>query len=285
MFAVTGATGQLGRLVIAALLQQVPPSEIIAAVRNPAKAADLSAQGIVVREADYDRPETLASAFAGATKVLLISSSEIGRRGPQHRAAIHAAKAAGVALLAYTSVLHADRSALVIAEDHKETEAALQASGVPHVVLRNGWYNENYNGTIAPALAHGVVIGSSGAGRISAAARADYAAAAAAVLTSPEPQAGKIYELAGDESFTKADLAAELARLTGKPIAYQELPEEAYAQALAGAGLPEAFAALLAQTDTATAQGALFDDSHTLSRLIGRRTIPLSRTLAAALPA
>lgn len=285
MYAITGATGQLGRLVIEALLKHVPPGEIIAAVRNPAKAGDLAAQGVVVREADYDRPETLGPAFAGARKVLLISSSEIGRRGPQHRAAIAAAQAAGVSLFAYTSVLHADTSPLVIADDHKETEAALKASGVPHVLLRNGWYTENYTAAIAPALAHGAVIGASGDGRISAAARADYAQAAAAVLLSSEPQAGKVYELAGDGSFTKAEFGAELARQSGKPVAYQNLPEAAYAQALAGAGLPEAFAAILAQSDTATAQGALFDDSGTLSRLLGRPTTPLAETIAKALAA
>ncbi len=173
MYAVTGATGQLGRLVIDALLKRVSPGEIVAAVRNPAKATDLAALGVVVREADYNRPETLASAFAGVRKLLLVSSSEMGNRVAQHAAVISAAKTAGVALLAYTSVLRADTSPLALAADHRETENLLKASGVPYAVLRNGWYTENYTASIQPALQHGVMIGSAGDGRISSAARAD----------------------------------------------------------------------------------------------------------------
>lgn len=283
MYAVTGATGQLGRLVIDALLKRVSPGEIVAAVRNPAKATDLAALGIVVREADYNRPETLASAFAGVRKLLLVSSSEMGKRVPQHAAVISAAKTAGVALLAYTSVLRADTSPLALAADHRETENLLKASGVPYAVLRNGWYTENYTASIQPALQHGVLIGSAGDGRISSAARADYAQAAAEVLLAEEPQAGRIYELAGDDSYTLAEFAAEISRQTGKPLPYQNLPEAAYAQALTGAGLPEPFAALIAQSDAAAAEGGLFDDGKAMSRLIGRGTTPYSDVIAAAL--
>lgn len=285
MYAVTGATGQLGRLVIAALLRRVAPGEIIAAVRSPEKAADLAALGVVVRTADYDRPETLATAFAGARKLLLISGSEVGRRVPQHTAAITAAKAAQVDLIAYTSLLRADTSPLALAAEHVETETLLAASGIPHVLLRNGWYTENYAASIPAALQHGVLIGSAGAGRISSAARADYAAAAAAVLLSEEPQAGKVHELAGDDSYTLSEFAAELSRKSAKAIGYQNLPEDAYRQALVGAGLPEPFAALLAQSDAAAAQGALFDDGKALSRLTGRPTTPLKDVIAAALKA
>jgi len=282
MIVVTGASGQLGRLVIQQLLRTVPAAQIVAAVRSPSKAADLAAWGVQVREADYTKPATLAAAFAGAARLLLISSSEVGQRVAQHRAAIDAARAAGVKLVAYTSVLRADRSPLALAAEHRETESMLRASGLPFVLLRNGWYSENYTAGIAPALAHGVVLGAGGSGRIASAARADYAAAAAAVLTR-EGQAGRIYELAGDDAFTLAEFAAEIAKASGRAVVYRDLPEADYKAALVGAGLPEAFAALLAQSSAAGAQGALFDDGRQLSALIGRPTTPLAASVAAAL--
>jgi len=282
MIVVTGATGQLGRLVIQALLQKLPASDIVAAVRNPEKAADLAALGVAVRHADYAQPDTLAAAFSGADKLLLISSSEIGQRVPQHRAVIDAAKAAGVKLVAYTSVLRADTSSLGLAAEHKETEALLRASGLPFVLLRNGWYTENYTASVPAALAHGVVLGSAGQGRIASAARADYAAAAAEVLTR-DGQAGRVYELAGDASYTLAELAAEIARQAGKPVDYQNLPEADYRAALIGFGLPAVIADLLANSDVAASAGALFDDGRQLSELIGRPTTPLAATVAAAI--
>lgn len=227
MIVVTGATGQLGRLVIAALLRTQPADSLVAAVRNPAKAADLAALGVQVRQADYARPETLGPAFAGADKLLLISSSEVGQRAKQHQAVIDAAKAAGVQLIAYTSLLHADVSPLGLAVEHKQTEAALAASGLPHVLLRNGWYSENYAMGLPGALARGTLYGAAGEGRITSASREDYAQAAAAVLTASAPQAGKVYELAGDASYTLSELAAETARQAGKPLVYQDLPEAA----------------------------------------------------------
>lgn len=282
MIAITGATGQLGRLVIAALRQSVPANQIIAAVRSPAKAADLAALGVQVRHADYTDAATLADAFEGVSKLLLISSSEVGQRVHQHRAVIDAAKQAGVALIAYTSILHADVSTLGLAAEHKETEALLQASGVPYTLLRNGWYTENYAAGIPAALAHGVVMGGAGAGRIASAARADYAAAAAAVLTGAD-QAGRVYELAGDTGYTLSEFAAEIARQSGKPVVYQDLPEAEYKAALLGFGLPEGFAGLLADSDAAAAKGGLFDDSRQLSQLIGRATTPMASVIAAAL--
>jgi len=281
MIVVTGASGQLGRLVIEQLLARVPAAQIVAAVRSPAKAADLAARGVQVREADYARPATLATAFAGARKLLLISSSEVGQRVPQHRAVIEAAKAAGVGLVAYTSILRAPTSPLGLAPEHRETEALLAASGLPHVLLRNGWYHENYLGAVPVALQHGVVIGASGAGRVASAARADYAAAAAAVLLKDD-QAGRVYELAGDTAWTGADLAATIARLSGKPVDWRNLSEADYQGALVGAGLPEPFAALLAQCDAAAADGALIDGGHQLSALIGRPTTPLAEVLKPA---
>ncbi|MBS0357296.1 MAG: SDR family oxidoreductase [Proteobacteria bacterium] len=282
MIVVTGASGQLGRLVIENLLQTVPAGEIVAAVRTPAKVADLAARGVQVREADYNRPETLDSAFAGADKLLLISSSEVGSRLPQHRAVIDAAKRAKVGLIAYTSLLHADSSPLPLAVEHKATEQLIAEAGLPAVILRNGWYTENYLASIPPALQYGVVLGSAGEGRIASAARADYAAAAAAVLTR-DGQAGKVYELAGDESYTLAELAAEIARQFGKAVAYQNLPEADFKAALLGAGLPEGLAALLAESDIGASKGGLFDDSHQLSQLIGRPTAGLASLVKAAL--
>lgn len=282
MIVVTGASGQLGRLVIDALLQTVPASEIIAAVRNPEKASDLAARGVQVRQADYNQPATLDTAFKGADKLLLISSSEVGQRAPQHRAVIEAAQRAGVKLLAYTSVLHADTSPLGLAAEHRETEALLRASGLPFVLLRNGWYTENYAASIPAALAHGVVLGSAGAGRIASAARADYAAAAAAVLTR-DGQAGRVYELAGDAAYTLSQFAAEIARQSGKAVAYQDLPEADYKAALIGVGLPDGLASLLADSDVGAFKGGLFDDSHQLSQLIGRPSTSLAATIGAAL--
>jgi NAD(P)H dehydrogenase (quinone) len=275
MLAVTGATGKLGQLVVAALLQQLPPGKIAALVRAPAMASELAAKGVIVRQANYDRPETLGPALAGVDKLLLISGSEIGRRVPQHKAVIDAAKAAGVKLIVYTSLLHADTSLLGLADEHRQTEVLLKESGVPYVLLRNGWYTENYTASIPAALQHGALLGSAGEGRIASATRADYAAAAAAILAASEDQGGRIYELAGDEAYTLAEFAAELSRHSGRDVVYRNLPEADYRAALVGAGFPGPVAAMLAQSDAAAGQGALFDDGHQLSKLIGRPTTKL----------
>lgn len=275
MIVITGASGQLGRLVIEGLLKKVPAAEVVAVVRNPDRVKDLAALGVQVRQADYDRPDTLDKAFQGADKLLLISSSEVGRRVPQHRAVIEAAKRAGVKLIAYTSILRADTSPLPLAAEHKETEALLQASGVPFVLLRNGWYTENYLASVPVALQHGVVLGSAGDGRIASAARANYAEAAVAVLTRDD-QAGRVYELAGDASYTLAELAAEIARQSGKTVAYQNLPDADFKAALVNAGLPQGLATLLSESDVGASKGGLFDDGHQLSRLIGHPTTPLA---------
>ncbi len=277
--AVTGATGQLGRIVVDKLKARLAHSETVALARSPEKAADL---GVEIREADYERPDTLVKALAGIDTVLLISSSEIGKRVAQHNNLIEAAKDAGVKWIVYTSVLHADISPLSLAVEHRQTEAALKASGVPFTVLRNGWYTENNTGSIAGALANGVLIGAAGDGKIASAPRSDYAEAAAVVLTGKGYE-GKIYELAGDEAWTLADFAAEISRQTGKEIPYRNLPEKDYAAALANFGLPEALAAAIAGWDIDTSAGALFDDSKQLSKLIGRPTVPLSDTVAEAL--
>lgn len=285
VIAVTGASGQLGHLVLSALKTRAPAARLVGLVRDPAKARDLAAQGVDLRKADYEDPASLAAALAGVDKLLLISSSEIGQRARQHANVIAAAKAAGVKLLAYTSILRAETSPMALATEHRETEAALRASGLPAVLLRNGWYTENYTGSIGAVLQHGAVLGAAGTGRIAAAARADYAEAAAAVLTSTEPQAGKTYELAGDDAFTLVDYAAEIARQTGKPIVYNDLPEDAYRGVLVSVGLPEGFAAILAESDAKAAQGSLFDDGRALSALIGRPTTPLAAVVAKALAA
>jgi NAD(P)H dehydrogenase (quinone) len=282
MIVVTGATGHLGRLVIAALLKKVPASSIAAAVRNVEKAKDIAALGVHVRCADYNQPPAWDAALKGADKVLLISSSEVGQRLKQHRAVIDAAKRAGVKLLAYTSVLRADTSLLGLAAEHKETEALIRASAVPFTLLRHGWYTENYTAGIPGALAHGAVYGCAGEGRIASAARADYAEAAAAVLTG-QNQAGRVYELAGDTAYTLAELAAEISRRSGKKIGYVDLPEAEYKNVLVKAGFPDAVAAMLADSDTGISKGALFDDGHQLSKLIGRPTTSLAAAVAAAM--
>lgn len=277
--AITGITGHLGRLVLAKLKSAGSSRDVIGLARSPAKAAGL---GIQVREADYEQPATLARALQGIDTLLLISASELGKREHQHRNIINAASQTRVKRIVYTSLLHADTSTLNLAGEHFATERMLKGSGIPHTILRNGWYTENYTGSIAGALAGGAFLGSAGAGRISSAARADYADAAVKVLTGQDHD-GRSYELAGDSAWTLADLAAEVSRQTGKAIAYKNLPEAEYAAALQGFGVPIDFAQAIAGWDVSASQGALFDDSHELSKLIGRVTTPMSSTVAEAL--
>ena len=281
-FVITGATGSLGRLVVEALLDQnVPAGQIVATGRDLAKIADLAERGVQVRPVDYNDPESLRQAFKGAEKVLLISGSEVGQRIEQHRNAINAAKEAGAALIAYTSVANADNTGMQLAAEHQATEEVLRASGVPFTLLRNSWYLENYTGQLAVHLQHGAVLGSAGQGKVSAAARVDSAQAAAAVLLK-EGQAGKVYELGGDQAFTLNDLAAEITAVTGQPVRYQDLPAEQYAKVLQDAGLPEAYAAILADSDLGIARGDLLVTGSDLSSLIGRPTTPLREAVQAA---
>lgn len=279
MIAITGATGQLGQLVVNELKNRTSAANLVALVRNPSKAEGL---GIAARAFDYTKPETLAASLAGVDKLLLISSNEIGQRATQHANVIAAAKAAGVKLFVYTSLLHADSSTLSLADEHRQTEAALKASGLNYVILRNGWYTENYTASIPGALAGGAFLGSAEEGRIASAARADYAAAAAVVLSS-EGHAGKTYELAGDSSYTLTELAAELSRQSGKQIPYKNLPAAEYAAILVQVGLPEGLAQALAGWDAEVAHGVLFDDSKQLAHLIGRPSTSLAESIKAAL--
>lgn len=275
MIAITGATGQLGQHVIESLLKTVPASQIVAIVRNPAKATALSQQGITVRQADYSDEAAFTTALQGIDKLLLISSSEVGQRAPQHRNVVNAAKAAHVKFIAYTSLLHADTSPLGLADEHVATEKMLAESGIAYALLRNGWYTENYLASAPAALEHGVFIGTAGEGKIASATRADYAAAAARVI-SEDGHSGKTYELAGDAGWTLSQLAAELAKQSGKKVVYQNLSEADFAAALKGVGLPAGLADMLADSDTGASKGGLFDDSHTLSKLIGRPTTSLA---------
>jgi NAD(P)H dehydrogenase (quinone) len=277
--AITGATGELGRLVIAKLKNTVPAGELIALVRSPAKAADL---GVEARAADYTQPATLEPALQGVDTLLLISGNEIGHRVPQHANVIAAARKAGVKRIVYTSVLRADTSPLSLAPEHLQTEADLKNSGLAFTILRNGWYTENYMNSVAPAVGQGTLYSSAGDARIASASRADYADAAAVVLTQPGHE-GKTYELAGDTAYSLADLAAEVSRQSGKPVKHHSIPEADYAAALTQAGVPAGFAAALASFDVAASKGALFDDGHQLSRLIGQATTPLAVSVKAAL--
>lgn len=282
MIAVTGVSGLLGRLVVEKLLQSVEAKNLLAIVRTPSKINDLAERGVQVRGADYNDQATMQQALAGVEKLLLISSSEVGLRAAQHHNVIKAAKAAGVKFIAYTSLLHADTSPLGLAEEHIATEKALNDSGIPFVLLRNGWYTENYIASVPPALQHGVFIGSAGEGKIASASRADYAAAAAKVMTLAN-QAGKVYELAGDRGWTLAELTAEVSKQSGKTVVYQNLAEADFKTALLGAGLPEGLAAMLVNSDIGASKGGLFDDSHQLSQLIDRPTTTLEESIRAAL--
>lgn len=283
MILITGATGQLGRLVIAQLLKTLPANRIVAAVRNPAKAQDLEALGIQVRLGDYEQPGHWPAALQGVEKVLLISAGDIGTRAAKHEVVIDAVKASGtVAFIAYTSMLRADTCRIPFASEDRETEQMIVASGKPFVFLRHGWYTENYVMNAEHAVQSGELHGAAGAGRISGASRADYAEAAATVLTSGE-RLQSIYELAGDSSFTLADVAAELAKQSGRSVHYVDLPEAAYQQLLVSFGLPELVATALALADTGVANGDVYSERQDLSRLIGRDTTPLGVVVASAL--
>lgn len=282
MIIVTGATGKLGRHIVEGLLKKAPANQLAIAVRSPEKAADFAARGVQVRRADYNKPETIEAALAGAEKVLLISASEIGQRVRQHATVIEAAKKVGVPFLVYTSLLHTDTSSMSLAAEHKETERLIRASGIPFVFLRNGWYMENYTENLSSALEHGVIAGSAGEGRIAAATRADFAAAAVAVLTGTGHE-NKTYELAGDTPFTMAELAAEVSRQSGKSVVYKNLLPEQYREVLLGADLPKPVAEMLVEADLGIARGELFDSSGNLRRLINRPTTPLSEAIASAL--
>ncbi|MFJ7158432.1 SDR family oxidoreductase [Streptomyces sp. NPDC101118] len=279
---VTGATGALGRLVIDELLDRVPAGEIAAVVRDEAKAAGLAARGVELRVADYDRPESLAGAFRAGDRVLLISGNEIGRRVAQHTAVIEAARAAGVAQLAYTGILGGPEADFELAAEHKETETAILASGLPYTFLRNGWYHENYTANLGAVLEHGAVVGSAGDGRIASAARADYAAAAAAVLTG-EGHLNAVYELSGDHAWSLAEYAAEVAAQSGRAVVHSDVPAAAHLEVLKGAGLPEGFAAVLVDVDAAISRGALAGTGGDLRRLIGRPTTPVAEAISRAL--
>lgn len=277
---VTGATGQLGRKVVAQL-RAATGEPVVALVRSPEKAAEL---GVEVRKADYADPATLTPALQGIDTLLLISSSEIGQREAQHKAVIAAAKEAGVARIVYTSLLNADASPLSLAPEHVATEAALRASGLEYTILRNGWYLENHLASVPAALAHGALVGAAGAGKIAAASRDDYAAAAVAVLTGGD-HSGKTYELAGSVPFTLSELASEVSRVAGKEVPFVNMAEPQFAEVLEGAGLPPAIAAAVASWDALAAEGALFSDDDTLSTLIGRPTTPLAEAVEQALAA
>jgi NAD(P)H dehydrogenase (quinone) len=278
---VTGATGKLGRLVLDALLQTVPAMELAVAIRTPSKAADLAARGVQVRHGDYDRPDTLSGAFKPGEKVLLISANEVGKRAVQHLRVIEAARAANVALLAYTSLLRADRSTLILAEEHRTTEEAIHASGLPYVFLRNGWYLENHTEQLHGTMERGVLVGAAAQGRFASAARRDYADAAAAVLTA-DVAGNVIYELAGD-GFTLEEFAAEVTRQSGNRVTYSNLTLEQYEAALVGSGMPAAVAHLVADFDRAAAHGDLNGSSDPLRRLIRRPPTSVREAIAGAL--
>ncbi|WP_410920227.1 SDR family oxidoreductase [Proteus mirabilis] len=282
MIAITGATGLLGQHVIENLLQTVPANQIVAFARDVKKGSSLSQKGVLVRQADYNDKASLITALQGVDKLLLISSSEVGKRTIQHRNVIEAAKSADVQFIAYTSILHADRSPLSLHVEHVETEKMLADSGISYTLLRNGWYTENYLASVPAALEHGIFLGAAGDGKIASATRADYALAAARVI-SEEGHIGKVYELAGDEAWTLEQLAKELTKQSGKQVIYNNLSQADFVAALKTAGLPDKLSNMLADSDIGASKGGLFDDSHTLSKLIGRRTTTLAESIKAIL--
>ena len=282
MIAVTGASGKLGQLTIESLLKKVSASEVVALVRNPNKVENLKKLGVTVRKADYNEPESWGPALAGVKKLFLVSANELGKRHEQHLNVIRAAQKAGVSHLVYSSILRADTSKLFLAKEHLATEISIRESKIPSTFLRNSWYLENHTENLAPALQYGVIHGAAKNGKFSSATRADYALAAANVLTS-EGHAGKIYELAGDNSFTLTELAEAVSKKSNKPVAYQDHSFEEFKNILVQVGLPEAVASMLADSDVGASQGELYSDSKDLSKLIGRLTTSLEEAIKVAL--
>lgn len=283
MITVTGASGHLGRLVVTGLLDAgVPAGEVVAVVRTPGKAADLAARGVQVRQAEYGDPASLRTALEGTDRLLLVAGSEVGQRVDQHGNVLRAAQAVGTGLVVYTSAPKVDDTPLPLAPEHADTERLIADAGLPAVVLRNNWYLENYDQPITTAAATGEVVGSSGAGRIAAATRADFAAGAVAVLTAAEPEPG-VVELGGDQPFTLAELADAVAAETGREVTYRDLSAEEHVQFLLGQGLPEETAEFVVGLDQSIAQGALETGSTALSALIGRPTTSLAEHVRSVL--
>ncbi|MDC6391171.1 MULTISPECIES: SDR family oxidoreductase [Flavobacteriaceae] len=276
---ITGATGQLGQLVVQKLKDKNPDAKLVALVRNPDKAKPL---GIEAKAFDYEQPEALPKALEDIDRLVFISGSEIGKRETQHKNVINAAKQAQVKQIAYTSLLHADTSSMILAPEHLATEKMLQDSGIPHTILRNGWYTENYTAGLKQAVEQGAIIGSAGDGKISSATREDYAEAIAETIINDD-HTGKTYELAGDQTFTMQDLAAEVSKQTGKNIEFVNLPEAEYAQKLQEIGLPEGMAKAFASLDYSASKNDLHDESGELARLINRPTTSLSQAVKTGL--
>jgi NAD(P)H dehydrogenase (quinone) len=280
-YAVTGATGKLGRLVLDELLTKTDAKDVVALARDPTALQAYDQLGVQVRKADYDDPASVEAALQGVDRVLLISGNAVGQRERQHGAVIEAAKKAGVSYLAYTSVLNAQASKLLLAAEHMLTENLLGKSGLNYDVLRMPWYSENYTGSLAPAIEHGAIYGATGEGRLSTATRADLAGGAVgALLNSP---GGKIYEFAGDQSWSMPEFAAEVGRQAGKPVEYINQSESDYAKTLESVGLPPPAAGFLASTSYLAGLGELYSESKDLSTLSGRPTTPIGETIAAAL--
>ena len=281
MIGITGATGKLGAIVLKKLIAEgTNPSDILALGRNENRLQELAKDlGVKTAKFDYTDQNTIDAVLSQTEKLLLISSSEVGKRFTQHKNVIEGAKKAGIKQIAYTSLLKADTSPLGLAPEHKQTEELLLSSGLNYTILRNGWYTENYTDQLPVMLEHLGFVGCAKEAKISAAPREDYAQAASKVLTSSGHD-HKIYELAGDNAFTLSELASEVSAATKKDIKYTDLPEADFTKILVDAGLPEGFAQVLSSTETFAQEGALFDDSKTLSKLIGRPTRTLKEILS-----
>jgi NAD(P)H dehydrogenase (quinone) len=280
-YAVTGASGQLGRLAVQELLARgVPAADVIAVVRTPSKVADLAERGVQVREGDYVHPETLGAALDGVDRLLLISSSEAGQRVAHHTNVIRAAQSAGATRIVYTSMVNADDTTNPLAGEHQDTEQALRAAGVPFTLLPNGWYTENYTDQLDQYLQQGEILGATGYGRISAATRQDYAGAATTALLEDD-DGDRTYELGGP-GFDLSELARVITEITGTPVTYTDLSVDDYASRLEQAGLDETGARFVAALDTSIAHGDLETDSQDLQQLLGHPPVPLADIVRAA---
>ncbi|MBF4606532.1 NmrA family NAD(P)-binding protein [Curtobacterium sp. VKM Ac-1393] len=278
---VTAASGHLGRLVVESLIERgAAPGSVVATSRDVGRIADLAASGVRTAVLDYSRPNTIADVIGAGDVVVLISSDAVGQRVAQHAAVIDAAARAGAGRIIYTSVLDASRSTLVLAPEHKATEEAIAASGVPATILRNGWYTENYATALDIARQSGMLVASVGEGRVASASRRDFAEAAA-VVALDDTTAGRVFELSGDTAWTHAELASVLTDLIGSPVRYRALSPDEHAEFLRGAGLDEDTVGFLVALDAGIRDDLLAHTSGELRALIGRPTTTLAAGLAA----
>ena len=279
---VTGASGKLGKLVLKELLA-AGAADILATTRTPENLAEFASQGVDVRQADFKNPASLEDAFKGGTRLLLISTTDVGSRVPQHGAAIDAAKAAGVEHVIYTSWPDPQHSVAAVSPDHAATEDLVLKSGLKFTFLGNYLYSETLMFGLPKALETGKLFGAAGDGRAAYVTRQDCAYAAAGVLNNAVRYENKRLGISGPVAYTRSEIAQLASGITGKPLVYVDLPAEDFGKALVGAGMPEGFAKLFVSFELAIKAGELEAVTQDVSEVSGHTPASLSDFLKSAL--